>query len=123
MRNSNEFPMKLFEFCICCKKLFNLTLQEDEWFESLNEEEMIKDPPSNFFLLAVKKTTDYSLDFFSFEITILLIKENHFIQMAASAGHAIAYKIVPISIICSCISPMGPQILSFKASLVSGMSA
>ena len=53
------------------------------------------------FLLenALKKTTEYFLKFlFLFESTILpsLIMENNFIQMAASAGHVVAYIIGPI---------------------------
>ena len=51
--------------------------------------------------------------------------ENNFIQMAASAGHAVAYTIGPIfkHIIDSVHSPMASRILSFKASIVSGLSA
>ena len=44
--------------------------------------------------------------------------ENNFIQMAASAGHVVVYMIGQIFkhiIVCSCISPMAPRILSFKA--------
>ena len=51
--------------------------------------------------------------------------ENNFIQIAASAGHAVAYTIGPIFkhiIVCSCISPMASRILSFKASIVSDLS-
>ena len=46
----------------------------------------------------------------------------NFIQIAASAGHAIAYTIVPIfkHIIDS---PVPSRILSFKALIVSGLSA
>ena len=45
--------------------------------------------------------------------------ENNFIQMAALAGHAVAYKIGPIfKHIIDC-----HYILSFKASIVSGFSA
>ena len=52
--------------------------------------------------------------------------ENNFIQMAASAGHAVAYTIGSIfkhiidCVHCHCISPMASRILSFKASIVSG---
>ena len=50
--------------------------------------------------------------------------ENNFIQMAASNGHAVAYTIDPIFIhIISYILPMASQILSFKAPIVSGLSA
>ena len=52
--------------------------------------------------------------------------ENNFIQMAASAGHAVAYTIGPISkhiIDCSYILPMASRTLSFKASIVSGLWA
>ena len=54
--------------------------------------------------------------------------ENNFIQMAASAGHAVVYTIGSIfkhthTIVCSCISLMASRILSFKASIVSGLSA
>ena len=58
-----------------------------------------------------------------------LIKENYFIQMATSAGHAVAYTIGPIfTHIIECVqlstsSPMASRILSFKASIVSGLSA
>ena len=54
------------------------------------------------------------------------IMENNFIQMAVSAGHAVAYTISPIFkniIDCSCISPMASRILFNKASIVSGLSA
>ena len=54
--------------------------------------------------------------------------ENNFIQMATSAGHAVAYTIGPIlkhiiDTVCSCILPMALRILSFKASVVFGLSA
>ena len=53
--------------------------------------------------------------------------KNNFIQMAASAGHAVASTIDPIFKhivdLCSCITPMALRILSFKASIVSGLSA
>ena len=53
--------------------------------------------------------------------------ENNFIQMAASAGHAVAYTINRIfKHIIDCmqlISPMASRILSFKASIASGLSA
>ena len=54
--------------------------------------------------------------------------ENNFIQMVASAGHAVAYTKGLISkhiidCVCSCISPMTWRILSFKALIVSGLSA
>ena len=43
--------------------------------------------------------------------------ENNFIQLAASAGHAVAYTIGPIfKHIMDCV------LLSFKASIVSGLS-
>ena len=43
--------------------------------------------------------------------------ENNFIQMAASAGHAVTYTIRPIfKHIIDCV-------LSFKASIVSGLAA
>ena len=52
--------------------------------------------------------------------------EKNFIQMAASAGHAVANTIGPIhistlSIVCNCISPMSSRILFFKASIVIGL--
>ena len=54
--------------------------------------------------------------------------ENNFIQMAISAGPAVAYTIGPIfkhiiACVQRCISPMASRILSFKASIVSGLSA
>ena len=52
--------------------------------------------------------------------------ENNFIQMAALAGHAVATQSIQflstLSIVCSCISSMASRILSFKASIVSGLS-
>ena len=72
---------------------------------------------------ALKKTTEYFLKFlFFFESTILPVNNG---QMAASAGHAAAYTIgflSTLSIACSCISPTASRILSFKASIVSGLS-
>ena len=47
--------------------------------------------------------------------------ENNFIQMAASAGHALAYAIG--SIFKHIMQPMASGILSFKASIVFGLSA
>ena len=52
--------------------------------------------------------------------------ENNFIQMTASAGHAVAYTIRPIFMhIIDCVQlyPMVSRILSFKASIVSDLSA
>ena len=50
-----------------------------------------------FFFLenALKTTANYFLKFLSYlnVQSFRLIKENNFIQMAASAGHAVAYKI------------------------------
>ena len=47
--------------------------------------------------------------------------ENNFIQMAASTGHAVAYTIGPIfKHIIDCVAS---RILSFKSSIVSGLSA
>ena len=51
--------------------------------------------------------------------------ENNFIQMAASAGHVVAYKIGPIFkhiIDFVQLYFMASQILSFKAPIVSGLS-
>ena len=46
--------------------------------------------------------------------------ENNFIQLAASAGHAVVYTIGPIfKRVIDCVQ----RILSFKASIVSGLSA
>ena len=60
--------------------------------------------------------------------SLRLIMENNFIQMAASADHAGSYTIGPIFkhiIYCvqHSISPLASRILSFKASVVSGLSA
>ena len=53
--------------------------------------------------------------------------ENNSIQMAASAGHAVALLSVQflstLSIVYSCISSMASRILSFTASIVSGLAA
>ena len=47
--------------------------------------------------------------------------ENNFIQMAVSAGHAVAYTICPIfKHIIDCVQ-LASRILSFKASIVSGL--
>ena len=60
---------------------------------------IIQGPPNSFFLEnGLKKTTELFLKFF-FYLKVQyfrLIMENNFIQMAASAGHAVAYTIVPI---------------------------
>ena len=57
----------------------------------------VQGPPNTFFFGKFKKkTTEYFLNFFFFYLnvqSIRLIKENNFIQMAASAGHTVAYKI------------------------------
>ena len=48
---------------------------------------------------ALKKTTEYFLNFLFFYLNVqslCLIMENNFIQMAASADHAVAYTICPI---------------------------
>ena len=51
--------------------------------------------------------------------------ENNFIQMAASAGHAVAYMIGPIfKHIIDCVQmygSMATRILPFKASIVFGL--
>ena len=53
----------------------------------------IQGPPNNFlFWNYFKKTTEYFLKF----LFLWLIMENNFIQMAASAGHAVAYTVGPI---------------------------
>ena len=82
-----------------------------------------------FFYICFKKLLNIFSNF-SFYLKVQsfrLIMENNFIQMAASAGHTVAYTIGPIfstlSIVCSCVSPMALRILSFKASIVSGLSA
>ena len=55
--------------------------------------------------------------------------EYNLIQIAGSACHAAAYTIGPIFkhiidfIHIDCISPISSRILSFKASIVSGLSA
>ena len=51
-----------------------------------------------FFAKCFKKTTEYFLKFlFYLKVqSFRLIMENNFIQMAASAGHAVAYMIGPI---------------------------
>ena len=71
-----------------------------------------------FFLEnALKKLLNISSNFFFyFKVqSFRLEKENNFIQMAASASHAVAYTIGPflsvLSIACSCISPKASRIL------------
>ena len=49
--------------------------------------------------------------------------ENNFIQMAASTVHAYTIDaIFKLIIVRSCISPMASRILSFKSSIVSGVT-
>ena len=51
-----------------------------------------------FFENALKKTTEYFLKFLFFYLKVQasrLTMENNFIQMAASAGHAVVYTIGP----------------------------
>ena len=59
---------------------------------------LIQGPPNNFFWTALKKTTENFLKiFFYLKVQPFpLIMENNFIQMAASAGHAVAYTVGPI---------------------------
>ena len=56
-----------------------------------------------------------------------LVMENNFIQMAASAGMQYPTRsfqfLSTLSIVRSCISPMASRILSFKALIVSELSA
>ena len=94
---------------------------------------VIQGPPNNFvfFRKCFKKKIMNIFSNFFFYLKVQnfrLIMENNFIQMAASAGHAATYMIGPIfitklSIVCSCISPMASRILSFKAPMISGLSA
>ena len=49
--------------------------------------------------------------------------ENNFIQIFASVGHDRSNFLSTLSIMCNCISPMASRILSFRASIVSGLSA
>ena len=60
----------------------------------MGKEKYVKGSPNtSFFWKMLKKTTEYFLKFlFLFESTI----QNNFIQMAVSAGHAVAYTIGPI---------------------------
>ena len=81
-----------------------------------------------FFWKCLKKLLDIFSNFlFYLKVqSFRLIMENYLIQMAASAGHAVAY-IDPIlstlSIVFSWFSPMALRIFSFKVSIVSGLSA
>ena len=60
----------------------------------------VQGQPNNFFFLenALKKLPNiFSNFFFYMKVqSFRLIMENNFIQMAASAGHAVAYTIGPI---------------------------
>ena len=61
----------------------------------------LQDPPYNFFFfekwLKKKLLTIFSNFFFYLKVqSFRLIMENNSIQMAASAGHAVAYTIDPI---------------------------
>ena len=76
--------------------------------------------------MLLKKTTEYFLKFLSlFESTNLPV--NNFIQMAASAGHVVAYTIGGIfKHIIDCVQlyfTNGFTNISFKASIVFGLSA
>ena len=60
----------------------------------------VQGPPNTFFLLenTLKKPTEYFIKFlFYLKVqSFWLIMENNFIQMTATAGHAVAYTIGPI---------------------------
>ena len=60
----------------------------------------LQGPPNIFFFgKCFKKTNEYFVKFLFFYLKVQsfrLIMENNFIQMAASAGHAVAYTIDPI---------------------------
>ena len=61
--------------------------------------QILKGPPNTFFLEnALKKLLNIFSNFFSYlkVQSFRLIMENNFIQMAASAGHAVALTISPI---------------------------
>ena len=77
----------------------------------------IQGPPNTFFRKMLKKNywIFSQISFFYLKVqSFQLIMENNFIQMAASAGHVVAYTIGSIfKHMCSCISPMASQILSF----------
>ena len=74
----------------------------------------LKGTPNTFFFLEnpLKRTTEYFLKFLDLlkVQSFRLILEGNFVQMAASAGHVVAYTIDSIfstlSIVCSGISPM-----------------
>ena len=77
IRWMNEKSIKLlwtFAVCLC--------------FDGLN---YFKSAKWLFLENALKKTSEYFLKFLFF--TFRLIMENNFIQMAGSAGHAVAYTI------------------------------
>ena len=84
-----------------------------------------------FWQMLLKKITElntFSNFLFYLKLqSFRLIMENNFIQMAASAFHAVVYRsfqfLKTLSIVCSCISSMGSRILSFKASIAYGLSA
>ena len=84
----------------------------------------IRQKPFFFLLKKVKKKllNIFSNFYFYLEVQSFgLVMENNFIQMDASAGQAVVYTIGPIFKDSSCISPMASRILSFQASIVSGL--
>ena len=67
-------------------------------------------PNTVFFWNALKKTTEYFLKFlFLFEITILPVNKRKYFHLNSCLQF-----LSTLSIVCSCISPMAPRILSFN---------
>ena len=79
----------------CCKRWPGLVVEKIWQFYNL--------------LHALEKTTEHLLKFLFFYLKVQsfgLIMENNFIQMAASAGHAVAYTIGPIfKQLCAAVFP------------------
>ena len=81
---------------------------------------------AKYFFLILKKLLIIFLNFFFYlkVQSFPIIMENNFIQMTSPTGHAVAYTIGPIfKHIIECISPTTSRMLSFKASIASGLSA
>ena len=101
-----------FLFCSCC---FTGSAKYNFFFWILLKKKLLNIFSNFFFYLKVR--------------SFGLIIENNFIQMAALAGHAAwsptrsVQFLGTLSIVFCCISPMASRILSYKAPIVSGLSA
>ena len=101
--DSTAFATYSMFFCCCCSfqiAIFKChTSVEKIVANSLHIYSYIQGPPNTFFFVkCLKETTEYFLKFlFYLKVqSFPFIMENNFIQMAESAGHAVAYTNCPI---------------------------